>query len=120
MATRNMPEFENEAQMDLYCVRREFALVGQTQFIQSLEEGYAHSFSSDKAAVVVTEAYKILEALKVYKKKKWKKATTNKTKKPNITDETENSVKDRAVLEPQSNTDNSGESNHKSANKKSV
>ena len=40
MATRNMPEFENEAQTDLYCIRRELALVGQTQFIQSLEEGW--------------------------------------------------------------------------------
>ena len=64
MATRNMPEFENEAQTDLYCVRRELALVGQTQFTQSLEEGYTRSLSSDEAAIVVAEAHEILEALK--------------------------------------------------------
>ena len=38
IAIRNMPEFENKAQTDLYCVCRELALVGKTQFIQGLEE----------------------------------------------------------------------------------
>src|SRR5438045_1637623 len=98
MTIRNMPEFENEAQMDLYCVRREFALVGQTQFIQSLEEGYAHSFSSDEAAVVMTEAHKILKALKASKKKKLKKSTP-KEMKLNIMAETGNSAKDGVVPE---------------------
>ena len=83
MATRSMPEFENESQTDLYSVRRELALVGQTQFIQSLEEGYARSLSSDEAAVVAAEAHEILEALKASKKKKSTKSTMKETRKPN-------------------------------------
>ena len=101
MATRNMPEFENEAQMDLYCVRRELALVEQTQFIQSLEEGYARSLSSNEAAVVVAEAHEILEALKASKKRKLKKSTAKETKEPNIIAETGNDAKDGAVPEPE-------------------
>ena len=37
MAIRNMPEFENKAQTDLYCVCRELALIRQTQFIHYME-----------------------------------------------------------------------------------
>src|SRR5205814_10111385 len=104
MATRNMPEFENEVQTDLYCAHRELALVGQTQFIQSLEEGYARSLSSDEAAVVVTEAHEILEALKVSKKrKKWMKSTTKEMKKLNTKAETGDGAKDGAA-EPESST----------------
>src|SRR6266480_5404666 len=89
MATRSMPEFENESQTDLYSVRRELALVGQTQFIQSLEEGYARGLSSDEAAVVAAEAHEILEALKAsQKKKKSTKSTMKETKKPNTKSET--------------------------------
>src|SRR5204862_8298631 len=137
MATRNMPEFENEAQTDLYCVRRELALVGQTQFIQSLEESYPRSLSSDEAAVVAAEAHEILEALKVSKKKKSKKSTAKETKEPNIMAETGNGAKDGAVPEPEpetsttkdkskarerneSDTGDSGESDSESADKKSV
>src|SRR5437762_6484844 len=98
MATRSMPEFENEAQTDLYSVRRELALVGQTQFIQSLEEGFARSLSSDEAAVVAAEAHEILKALKASQKKK--KSTKSTTKEPNITAETGNGAKDGAVPEP--------------------
>ena len=98
-----MPEFENEAQTDLYCVRRELALVGQTQFIQSLEEGYARSLSSDEAAVVAAEAHEILEALKASKKKMSTKSTMKETK-PNITAETGNGAKDGAVPEPEPET----------------
>src|SRR5436190_12264089 len=101
MATRNMPEFENEAQTDLYSVRRELALVGQTQFIQSLEEGYARSLSSNEAAVVAAEAHEILEALKAsQKKRKSKKSTTKEAKEPNIKAETGNGAKDGAISEP--------------------
>src|SRR5438477_11138297 len=94
MATRSMPEFENESQTDLYCVRRELALVGQTQFIQSLEEGYACSLSSNEAAVVVAEAHEILEALKASKKRKLKKSTAKEMREPNITAKTGNGAKD--------------------------
>src|SRR5436305_1385799 len=137
MATRNMPEFENEAQTDLYSVRRELALVGQTQFIQSLEEGYACSLSSDEAAVVAAEAHEILEALKASKKKKSTKSTTKETKKPNTKAETGDGAKDGAVPEPEpetsakkdkgkarerneSDTGESGDSDNESADKKSV
>src|SRR5437762_11827552 len=104
MATRNMPEFENEAQTDLYCVRRELALVGQTQFIQSLEEGYACSLSSDEAAVVAAEVHEILEALKASKKKKSTKSITKEMKKLNTKAETRDGAKDGAVLEPEPET----------------
>src|SRR5437762_3140016 len=137
MATRSMPEFENEAQTDLYSVRRELALVGQTQFIQSLEEGYARSLSSDEAAVVAAEAHEILEALKASKKKKSTKSTTIETRKPNTKAETGYGAKDGAVPEPESetsakkdkgkarernesDTDESGDFGNESADKKSV
>jgi len=137
MATRNMPEFENEAQTDLYCVRRELALVGRTQFIQSLEEGYTRSLSSDEAAVVAAEAHEILEALKASKKKKSTKSTMKETKKTNTKAETGDGAKDGAVPEPEpetsakkdkgkarerneSDTDESGDFGNESADKKSV
>src|SRR5436190_22595444 len=136
MATRNMPEFENEAQTDLYSVRRELALVGQTQFIQSLEERYARNLSSDEAAVVAAEAHEILEALKASKKRKSKKSTAKETKEPNIMAETGNGAKDGTVEpEPEtstakdkgkarerneSDTGESGDSDDESADQKSV
>src|SRR5436309_2084863 len=139
MATRNMPEFENEAQTDLYCDRRELALVGQTQFIQSLEEGFARSLSSDEAAVVAAEAHEILEALKASQKKKKSTKSTMKstTKEPTIKAETGNGAKDGAVPEPkaktsstkdkgkahernESETGETGDSDDESADQKSV
>src|SRR5438552_1484764 len=139
MATRSMPEFENEAQTDLYSVRRELALVGQTQFIQSLEESYARSLSSDEAAVVAAEAHEILEALKASQKRKSKKSTAKETKEPTIEAETGNGAKDGAVPDPdpepetstakdkgkarernESDIGDSGESDNESADKKSV
>src|SRR5438876_3085201 len=137
MATRSMPEFENESQTDLYSVRRELALVGQTQFIQSLEEGYARGLSSDEAAVVAAEAHEILEALKASKKKrKSTKSTAKETKKPNTKAETGNGAKDGTVEpEPEtstakdkgkarerneSDTGESGDSDDESADQKSV
>ena len=130
-----MPEFENESQTDLYSVRRELALVGQTQFIQSLEEGYARGLSSDEAAVVAAEAHEILEALKAsQKKKKSTKSTTKETKKPNTKAETGDGAKDGAA-EPESSTakgkgkahernesetGDSGDSDNESADKESV
>src|SRR5436190_23322363 len=101
MATRNMPEFENEAQTDLYCIHRELALVGQTQFIQSLEEGYVRSLSSDEAAVVAAEAHEMLKALKASKEKKSTKSTMKEMKKPNTKAETRDSAKDGVVPEPE-------------------
>ena len=68
MEIGNTPEFENKAQTDLYYVCRVLALVGQTPFIQSLEEGYTHSFPSDEVAVIAAEAHEILDALKAFKK----------------------------------------------------
>src|SRR5205814_4880238 len=103
MATRNMPEFENEAQTDLYYIYRELALVGQTQFIQSLEEGYACSLSSDETAVVAAEAHEILEALKASKKRKSKKSTAKETKESTIEAETGDGAKDGAA-EPEPET----------------
>src|SRR5437667_6140659 len=136
MATRSMPEFENESQTDLYSVRRELALVGQTQFIQSLEESYACNLSSDEAVVVAAEAHEILEALKASKKRKSKKSTAKETKEPNIMAETGNGAKDGTVEpEPEtstakdkgkarerneSDTGESGDSDDESADQKSV
>src|SRR5436190_23552010 len=100
MSTRNTPEFENETQTDLYCVRRELALVGQTQFIQSLEEGFTRSLSSEEAAVVAAEAHEILDALKASKKKS-KKSTMKETI---IKARTEDGAKDGAGKEKEPKT----------------
>ena len=70
-------------------------MVGQTQFTQSLEEGYTYGLSFDEAAVVVAAAHEILEALKASKKRKLKKSKVKETKEPTITAKTGNGDNDK-------------------------
>ena len=64
METRSVPEFQNEAQKELWIIRKEYARLTGFAFLEAAEEALVRGLDSDEAARLVAETKGPMEAFR--------------------------------------------------------